>query len=111
MCIRDRDVDGEAVTERLAQLVRIPTVSNYDESKVDFSQFEQFRAELKRLYPQVHQTCPPVLCGNTGLLFHWKGASDAEPTVLMAHYDVVPVNEEAWQHPPFCCLLYTSRCV
>lgn len=50
------DVDGEAVTERLAQLVRIPTVSNYDESKVDFSQFEQFRAELKRLYPQVHQT-------------------------------------------------------
>ena len=96
------DVDGEAVTEHLAQLVRIPTVSNYDESKVDFSQFEQFRAELKRLYPQVHQTCPPVLCGNTGLLFHWKGASDAEPTVLMAHYDVVPVNEEAWQHPPFC---------
>lgn len=88
--------------DHLAQLVRIPTVSNYDESKVDFAQFERFRQTLAQLYPRVRETCPPVLCGNTGLLFHWKGSSDSEPTVLMAHYDVVPVNEEAWEHPPFC---------
>ncbi|WP_367924295.1 M20/M25/M40 family metallo-hydrolase [uncultured Ruthenibacterium sp.] len=96
------DINLDKAAEHLAQLVKIPTVSNYDESKVDFSQFQKFREKLKQLYPKVHKLCNPVLCGNTGLLFHWKGASDLEPTVLMAHYDVVPVTEEAWEHPPFC---------
>ena len=93
----DIQVDGEGAVQRLAQLVRIPTVSDYDEAKVDEAQFEKFREKLKELYPAVHEACPPVLCRGegrtTGLLFRWKGASSAEPTVLMAHYDVVPVEE------------------
>jgi carboxypeptidase PM20D1 len=38
-----------------------------------------------------------------GLLFRWAGASaSAQPLVLMAHYDVVPVDQsDAWTHPPF----------
>ena len=37
-----------------------------------------------------------------GLLFHWAGRSADRPVVLMAHLDVVPVEEDApWQHPPF----------
>ena len=102
----DIQVDGEGAVQRLAQLVRIPTVSDYDEAKVDEAQFEKFREKLKELYPAVHEACPPVLCRGegrtTGLLFRWKGASSAEPTVLMAHYDVVPVEEQRWAHPPFC---------
>ena len=36
-------------------------------------------------------------CSSTG-----QGATDADPLVLMAHIDVVPVDESApWQHPPF----------
>ena len=99
-------VDGEGAVRRLAQLVRIPTVSNYDEAKVDEAPFETFRETLKELYPAVHEACPPVLCQGegrtTGLLFRWKGESSAGPTVLMAHYDVVPVEEARWKHPPFC---------
>lgn len=99
-------VDAQGAVEKLAQMVRIPTVSDYEEEKVDEAQFEAFRAKLKELYPTVHAACPPVLCKGegrvTGLLFHWKGKSSAEPTVLMAHYDVVPVEEARWQHPPFC---------
>ena len=102
----DIQVDGEGAVQRLAQLVRIPPVSDYDEAKVDEAQFEKFREKLKELYPAVHEACPPVLCRGegrtTGLLFRWKGASSAEPTVLMAHYDVVPVEEQRWAHPPFC---------
>ncbi len=36
------------------------------------------------------------------LLLHWPGTSTGDPVVLMAHLDVVPVDEAApWQHPPF----------
>ncbi|MEG1323119.1 MAG: M20/M25/M40 family metallo-hydrolase, partial [Ruthenibacterium sp.] len=98
---KEVDIDGAKMTEHLAQMVRIPTISNYDESVVDDAKFAEFRALLKTLYPQVHTVCKPILCGKTGLLFHWKGKSAAAPVVLMAHYDVVPVNEENWKHAPF----------
>ena len=95
-------VDTEGAVQRLAQLVRIPTVSNYDAEKFDETQFEGFREKLRELYPRVHEMCPPVRIAHTGMLFHWKGKSSAAPVVLMAHYDVVPVDEAGWKHPPFC---------
>ncbi len=94
-------VDSAAAVDHLAQLVRIPTVSNPDAAKFDEKVFEHFREELKRLYPTVHANCPPMRFDHTGMLFHWKGKSKEEPTVLMAHYDVVPVDEEGWKHAPF----------
>lgn len=53
-------VDTEGAVQRLAQLVRIPTVSNYDAEKFDETQFEGFREKLRELYPRVHEMCPPV---------------------------------------------------
>ena len=88
--------------QRLAQMVRIPTVSNYDAEKFDETQFEGFREKLRSCTPRVHAMCPPVRIAHTGMLFHWKGKSSAAPVVLMAHYDVVPVDEAGWKHPPFC---------
>ncbi|MEG2596584.1 MAG: M20/M25/M40 family metallo-hydrolase [Ruthenibacterium sp.] len=98
---KEVDIDGAKMAEHLAQMVRIPTISNYDESAVDDAKFVEFRALLQTLYPQVHAVCKPILCGKTGLLFHLKGKNAAAPIVLMAHYDVVPVNAENWKHPPF----------
>lgn len=95
-------VDGAGAAERLAQLVRFPTVSSYNEAAFDEAVFEAFRQKLRELYPRVHAACPPVRIGHTGLLFHWRGKSADGPAVLMAHYDVVPVNAEKWKHPPFC---------
>ena len=95
-------VDAEKAVAHLAAMVRVPTVSNYDESLVDDAQFAAFRALLKTIYPKVHDVCAPVLCGKTGLLFHWKGKNAAAPVVLMAHYDVVPAEDEKWAHAPFC---------
>lgn len=95
-------VDGAGAAERLAQLVRIPTVSSYNEAEFDEDVFEAFRQKLRELYPRVHEACPPVRIGHTGVLYRWQGKSAEEPAVLMAHYDVVPVNAEKWKHPPFC---------
>lgn len=91
------------IAERLSQMIRIPTVSaELDERGSE--PFEQFVALIAELYPLVHQQLHLERHTDFGLLFHWKGSGEATggPAVLMAHYDVVPVDEsDAWTHPPF----------
>ncbi|MEG1932009.1 MAG: M20/M25/M40 family metallo-hydrolase, partial [Pygmaiobacter sp.] len=95
-------VDLETATEHLAQMVRIPTISNPNPKEFDESKFSEFRALLRTLYPSVFEHCVYEEFDHTELLFHWKGQSAAAPVVLMAHYDVVPVVPERWAHDPFC---------
>ncbi|MFF1635750.1 M20/M25/M40 family metallo-hydrolase [Leifsonia sp. NPDC058248] len=35
------------------------------------------------------------------MLYRWAGSGHGAPTVLMAHYDVVPATDDGWEHPPF----------
>ena len=62
---------------------------------------EKLIGKLPELYPNVVKTCHMQRFDDRGLLFHWKGKGDGKPSVLMAHYDVVPVEEENWTHPAF----------
>lgn len=94
-------VDAARAVDHLAQMVRVPTVSNSDAAQMIEADFARFRTLLQTLYPQVHNACAPMRIGPTGLLFHWRGKSASAPTVLMAHYDVVPADETGWQHAPF----------
>jgi carboxypeptidase PM20D1 len=87
---------------KLQALVRIPTVSNRDPDLVDVAAFDEFVAELARQFPMLHERLELTRVDTHGLLFHWAGRSSDRPVVLMAHLDVVPVEEDApWQHPPF----------
>jgi len=87
---------------KLQALVRIPTVSNRDPDLVDIAAFDEFVAELERQFPMLHKRLELTRVDTHGLLFHWAGRSSDRPVVLMAHLDVVPVEEDApWQHPPF----------
>lgn len=86
----------------LQALVRIPTVSDRDPTRVDADAFERLLAELARQFPLLHERLEVTRVGTHGLLAHWAGASTARPVVLMAHLDVVPVDPDApWQHDPF----------
>ena len=76
-------VDTEGAVQRLAQLVRIPTVSNYDAEKFDETQFEGFREKLRELYPRVHEMCPPVRIAHTGMLC--RAVADCEKHQFKAH--------------------------
>lgn len=95
------DVNEEAALERLQQMIRLRTVSYPDASKEDSQAFLDFQALLNDAYPAVAKACPREILGRRGMLYHWKGKSDRQPSVLMAHYDVVPVKEEEWSQPPF----------
>ncbi len=87
--------------DRFRELLRIPTVSRADPAETDPAPFAQFRDALQRLYPALHAHLERTEVGEGALLYRWPGASAADPLVLMAHQDVVPVEAAEWQHPPF----------
>ncbi|MCW2833827.1 MAG: dapE 2 [Nocardioides sp.] len=92
----------DRVVAKLQALVRIPTVSDRDPALVDTAAFDRQLVELADQFPRLHDQLELTRVGTHGLLFRWPGSSDDRPVVLMAHLDVVPVDESApWQHPPF----------
>lgn len=97
----DVDFDRDAAENALTELIRCRTVSNPDHALEDDAEFEKLIGKLPVLYPNVFKICSMEKMENRGLLFHWKGRGDGDPAVFMAHYDVVPVEEENWAKPPF----------
>jgi carboxypeptidase PM20D1 len=90
-----------AAVGRLRALIRVPTVSRTAPEAADESAFTRFRSLLAELYPLVHTRLDlEVVAGGT-LLFRWPGRAPGAPSVLMAHYDVVPADETGWRHPAF----------
>lgn len=93
--------ETDAAIRALGELVRCRTVSNYNHEKEDDAEFEKLIGLLPTLYPRVFETCTLQRLPDRALLFTWKGREEGKPAVLMAHYDVVPVEEENWEVPPF----------
>ncbi len=93
--------DSERAAENLRTLVRFKTVSYRDHSLEDDAEFEKLADSLPTLYPNVARVCEFTRLPDRALLFRWKGRTDGAPAVMMAHYDVVPVNEDGWDHPAF----------
>lgn len=95
------EFDREKAQNALAELVKCRTISYYDKSLEDDAEFEKLIALLPGLYPNVWERCSLMKLPDRALLFRWQGKNSGEPAVLMAHYDVVPVNEENWAKPAF----------
>lgn len=87
--------------ERFQELLRIPTISRLDPADLVPADFERFVRALERLYPLLHSRLTREIVADHSLLFRWAGRSSTEPTVLMAHYDVVAATDYGWEHPPF----------
>ena len=95
------EFDGDAAISALAELIKCKTVSRYTREEEDDAEFRKLLDLLPALYPTVFATCEYKELADRGILFRWKGKTEGEPAVMMAHYDVVPVNEEKWEKPPF----------
>ncbi len=96
------EFDKDKAVRALQQLVRCKTVSYYDASKEDDAEFEKLIALLPQLYPEVFRVCSFDRLPDRALLIKWEGRRHDAPSVMMAHYDVVPVNEDQWEKDPFC---------
>lgn len=93
--------DRDAAVDALAQLVRCKTVSYNDHSLEDEAEFQKLISLLPNLYPNVMETFEFRQLPDRALLLRWPGKAPGDVAVMMAHYDVVPVNEDAWDKPPF----------
>ena len=94
--------DKDASLAAMQALIRFKTVSNLDPEKEDEAEFAALIAALPSLYPTVYEKATLTTFDGRGLFYHIKGREGGDPTVLMAHYDVVSVQESDWKHPPFC---------
>ena len=99
------DFDETAAVEALQRLVQCKTVSSNDPAQEDDGEFRKLIDMLPALYPQVFEVCSFRELPDRGLLFCWPGKTAEAPSVMMAHYDVVPVNEESWDKPPFAGII------
>ena len=94
-------LDQEKIVADMVEMIQCKTISHRDESLVDRKEFEKFKTLIEKHFPNIDRSCNRELIGKTGLLYCWKGKSHKKPTVLMAHYDVVPIEESGWTKPAF----------
>lgn len=100
--IQVRDVDLDGAASRLARGLQFKTISYGGGEAVPANEFFALHDHLERSYPRVHQTLSRETVSQYSLLYTWKGTNEAlAPGLLMAHQDVVPVDEGNWQEPPF----------
>ena len=98
-------VNRDVAAEHLAEALRFQTVSYEDAARVNRDEFAGLHRFLEETYPKVHATLAREKVGEASLLYTWKGRDGSlKPVVLMAHMDVVPVEEGTegrWRSPPF----------
>ena len=99
------EFDKEKAIKNLAELVKCKTISYNDKSLEDDNEFQKLINLLPGLYPNVFKVAEVITLPDRALLIKIKGKSNINPSVMMAHYDVVPVKEENWDKPPFSAII------
>ena len=98
-------VDAEEAAWRLAEAIRIKTISHQDPAEFDGDVFLAFHKFLAESYPLVHKTLDRETVSDYSLLYRWQGSkSGLKPLLFLGHLDVVPVTpgtELNWEQPAF----------
>ena len=95
------ELDKEKIVADMVDMVRCKTVSYSEDELMEWEEYSKFQNLLKERFPLIHEKCTLEKIGRNGLLYYLKGKSSEKPSVCMSHYDVVPVEEEAWLKPAF----------
>ena len=89
--------------QRLAEVIRIPTVS-FD-THIDTAAFIAFKKYLQTNYPLVDSLLQKKVINDYSFIYKWPGTnSKLDPVLLLGHIDVVPVEGESlsrWTVSPY----------
>lgn len=98
----DLQVSAKA-PQRLGQILQVRTLAKRDPTRLDSAAYTALYDALERFFPRVHSTLDPTTVNGLSRLYRWEGRDPSlSPIVLMAHVDVVPVDDStAWRYPPF----------
>lgn len=93
----------ESAVDRLAEALRIRTISFEDPANFDSSAFKAFNQLIIDQFPLVDSLLEKRLFNDYSHLFTWSGSDPSlKPIVLMGHIDVVPIAApESWSEDPF----------
>jgi carboxypeptidase PM20D1 len=98
------DVNVERFVDALSEAITYRTVV-LDDGTYDAGEFDALGAMLADRYHRVHDELERETFNGHALLYTWEGSDPLlDPIVLMAHQDVVPVEdgtEEDWVASPF----------
>ena len=99
------NINIQKAVDRLSGGINIPTISQMNSAKIDYTQFLDFNRYLRREFPKVFNTLESYTINKHSLILKWSGAQPLKkPILLMAHMDVVPIDEQSldqWTFPPF----------
>ncbi len=98
-------LDGKSMASRLAEAIRIPTISHDDRSNFDVEAFLAFHKLLGDNYPQINARAQRQVVNEYSLVYRIEGADPGlKPVLFMGHMDVVPVDPATandWKQDPF----------
>jgi carboxypeptidase PM20D1 len=98
-------IGEEVLANRLAEAIRVPTVSRKDVPDHNAEAFATFRAWMETTYPRTFATLKATEMGHGSVWLTLPGRDTAlAPAVFLAHQDVVPVEpgtEDGWTYPAF----------
>lgn len=89
----------------LQKAIRFKTISYDQANLIDSAAFLDFHTFLAQAYPLTFSKLKLEKVNDLSLILHWQGKNKAlQPIILMAHQDVVPVEEATrknWHADPF----------
>ncbi len=96
---------SEMALKHFQEALSYKTISFADSSLFDSAQFSSFRQFLETTYPNFHSKLSREIIEGYTLLYKWEGRNtELKPVILMAHQDVVPIEEATqsmWTVDPF----------
>jgi len=94
-------VTKEAIN-RFSQFIQLKTVTYNDFSQIDMEEHRKVEDFFKENFPLCSKTLNLKKLNDFAYIFRWEGRdSSKKPVLFMAHFDVVPVQDEGWDFPPF----------